>query len=159
MCDTKRFRRIVLIVFEPFARAIEANNEEIPLPVKKVLITIGLGIFLFSVQTAFAQAPQRIQFAKGMNLAVLKGKTRSQGVAYIVKAKAGQKMILNLVPASNITISVQTTLKSEEEGNVLLDGQAGGDYELELPDTCDYKIIIGSDSDQPVPFTLTVEIR
>lgn len=124
----------------------------------KLLITLAIGIIFFAVQNSSAQTATRIQFAKGTNLAVLKGKTRSQGVTYIVRAKKGQKMILNLVPTSNVGISVQTTLKSEEEGNVLLEGQTGGDYELDLQDSCDYKIIIGSDSDKPIPFTLTVEI-
>lgn len=123
------------------------------------LLIIFTVFVLVAALSAFAQTATRIQFAKGTNSAVLKGKTRSHGVTYIVKGKAGQKVTLALEPTTNINVGVQTTLKSEEEGNELSLEETSDGYEVSLPDSCDYRIIIGSDSEQPVPFTLTVKIR
>ena len=125
----------------------------------KILIIFAACVLAVVAQSVLAQTATRIQFAKGTNSAVLKGKTRSHGVAYVLKAKAGQTLILTLTPDSDINIGVQTTLKSEEEGNELPLNKTSDGYELSVPDSCDYKIIIGSDSEQPISFTLTVKIR
>lgn len=53
---------------------------------------------------AEAQAPKRIQFAKGKNSAVVKGMTGGFGVTYVIRAKSGQKLVLHLMPVSTIGI-------------------------------------------------------
>ena len=46
--------------------------------------------FIYGTQ-AKAQAPKRIQFAKGQSSAVIKGITGNYGITYVVGAKSGQK--------------------------------------------------------------------
>lgn len=124
----------------------------------RLLITIIAGILFVAAQNASAQSATRIQFAKNTNFAVLKGKTRLNGVKYVVRAKAGQKLLLTLTPISGVHLSVQTTRKTEEEGNELLYEENGGSYELDVPDSADYIIGVGTESEVPIPFTLTVKI-
>lgn len=117
-----------------------------------LLITFA---FTYGVQ-ANAQTPIRIQFAKGKSSAVVKGTTGSYGVTYVVRARSGQKMVLNLTPTSKVGIKVET--ESADGEMVLLREEKGGTYEIGLEENGDYTIFIGSTDNKPVSFTLTVKI-
>lgn len=117
-----------------------------------LLITFGL---MGAVQTK-AQSANRIQFAKGKSSATVKGNTGSYGVTYVVKARSGQKIMLNLTPTANVGIKVET--EGADGEMVLLRKERGGTYEIYLEESGDYTIFIGSTNNKPVPFTLTVKI-
>src|SRR5215813_642753 len=99
---------------------------------KKIMsLALMLPVFVFIYGTqAKAQAPKRIQFAKGQSSAVIKGTTGNYGVTYVVRAKSGQKLVLNLTPTSNIGIKVETI--GAEGEMVLLREEKGGTYEIGL---------------------------
>ena len=118
------------------------------------LMLIGF-VIICGVQ-AKAQIPKRIQFAKGKNSATIKGNTGSYGVAFVVRARSGQKLVLNLSPASKVGIKVETRGKYGEM--VLLREERGGAFEVGLEESGDFTIFIGSTDNQPVSFTLTVKI-
>ena len=118
------------------------------------LIIIAL-IFICGIQ-AEAQTAIRIQFAKGKSSATIKGNTGSYGISYVVRAKSGQKLILNLSPISKVGIKVETEGAYGE--TVLLREEKGGTYEVGLEESGDYTIFIGSTDNKPVSFTLTIKI-
>lgn len=117
------------------------------------LITI---MFVFTCGVHAAQSPTRIQFGKGKGSATVKGNTGSYGVTYVVRAKSGQKMVLNLTPNSKVGIKVETNGSFGE--TVLLREEKGGTYEIGLEESGDYTIFIGSTNNKPISFTLTVKI-
>jgi len=124
---------------------------------KKIISVFILIVSLtISEDLATAQTAKRIQFAKGQSSAVVKGTTGSYGANFVVRAKSGQKLILNLVPTSGVGIKVET------EGTyghmVLLREEKGGTYEIGLEETGDYSIFIGSTGDKSLSFTLSVKI-
>ena len=103
-----------------------------------------------------AQIPKRIQFAKGKTSAVVKGETGSVGLSYVVKAAAGQKLVLTLTPT--IKIGIKVTTDGADGEAVLLREEQGGTYEIGLETSGDYTILIGSADHQSVTFTLIVKI-
>jgi hypothetical protein len=105
---------------------------------------------------AKAQTAKRIQFEKGKTSATVKGTTGSYGVTYVVRAKSGQKLILNLTPAAGVGIKVETEGRYGQ--TVLLREERGGAYEVGLEESGDYTIFIGSNAGKPVSFSLTVKI-
>lgn len=117
---------------------------------------ILMTLVFFSRFDAQAQSLKRIQFAKGKSSVTVKGNTGNYGVTYVVRALAGQKLELNLTPASNVGIKVETETADGE--TVLLREEQGGAYEIGLEVTGDYTIFIGSTAGKPVSFTLTVKI-
>lgn len=96
------------------------------------LITI---MFVFTCGFHAAQIPTRIQFVKGKDSATVKGNTGSYGVTYVVRAKSGQKMVLNLTPNSKVGIKVETNGSYGEM--VLLQKERGGTYEIGLEESGD----------------------
>lgn len=125
---------------------------------KKITIFLGLLVALtfISGTRAEAQTPKRIQFAKGKSSAVVKGTTGGYGVTYVVRAKSGQKLVLDLTPVSTIGIKVETVGRYGEM--VLLREQSGGTYEVGIEESGDHTIFVGSLGRNPVSFTLTVKI-
>jgi hypothetical protein len=122
---------------------------------------IGLSLMLMALVClngigAQAQTLKRIQFAKGKTAATVKGNTGTYGVSYIVRAKSGQKLVLDLAPAQKVGIKVETKGRFGE--TVLLREERGGIYEVGLEESGDYTIFIGSTAGAPVSFTLTVKI-
>lgn len=105
---------------------------------------------------AHAQTAKRIQFAKGKSSAVVKGTTGSYGTSYVIRARSGQKLVLDLKPASGVGIKVETIGTYGEM--VLLREEKGGVYEVGLEESGDYTIFLGSTSNKPASFTLTVKI-
>ncbi len=119
------------------------------------LLTAALAV-IFCIEID-AQAPKRIQFAKGKSSVTLKGNTGSYGMTYVVRARSGQKLIVDLIPVSRVGIKVETVGRFGEM--VLLREEGGGRYEIGLDESGEYTIFVGSIGGKPVPFTLAVEIR
>ena len=119
-------------------------------------ILLALLITLVVIGAVQAQDSKRIQFARGKNSAVVKGSTGSTGATYVVKARSGQKLILNLTPTSKVGIKVET--EGADGETVLLREERGGTFEVGLEEDGDYTIFVGSTENEPVSFTLTVKI-
>ena len=123
---------------------------------KKSIITL-LTLLLALGGAAIGQTEKRIAFAKGKASAVVKGSTGPTGIYYILRARSGQKIVLDLSPAARVGVKV--------EGNgrfghaVLLHEERGGHFEVGLEESGDYTIFIGSLSGKPLAFTLTVGIQ
>ncbi|HEX8251338.1 MAG TPA: hypothetical protein VF599_24410 [Pyrinomonadaceae bacterium] len=125
----------------------------------KKIISLSLLLFTFAFIGgiyAKAQSVKRIQFAKGKTSATVKGSTGAYGVTYVVRAKSGQKLVLNLTPSQKVGIKVETKGRFGE--TVLLREERGGSYEVGLEESGDYTVFIGSIDNKPVSFTLTVKI-
>jgi hypothetical protein len=116
-----------------------------------VVFAIGLSI------EASAQQPTRIRFAKGAHSAVIKATTGTHGTTYVLRARSGQKLVLELTPKSTLGIKVETVGRFGEM--VLLREEQGGHFEVGLEESGDYTIFIGSTSGKSVSFTLTVAIK
>jgi hypothetical protein len=104
-----------------------------------------------------AQTPKRIQFVKGASSAVVADTTGEHGVYYVIRARAGQQLVLDLLPVSRIGIKVEFAGTYGEM--VLLREENGGRYEIGLEESGDYTIFVGSINNNPVRFTLTVKIK
>ena len=123
---------------------------------KQLLITFAIAIVLFGIQTAGAQEPKRIQFAKGKNSATVQGNTGNNGIYYAVRARSGQKLIVTVAPSRGVGVKIETVGRYGHE--VLLREERGGTYEVGLEESGDYTIFLGSINGKPAPFTLTVKI-
>lgn len=121
-----------------------------------IIIASLLFVVIATFNLANAQSPTRIQFAKGKNSAVVKGTTGEYGVTYVVRARSGQKIVLDLSPTSKIGIKVETNGRYGQ--SVLLREESGGHYEVGLEENGDYTIFVGSTTNRPINFTLTVKI-
>ena len=118
-----------------------------------------LSIFAFAMVLAAstnAQTERRIQFPKGKSPTVVRGSTGTSGVTYVLRARSGQKIVLDLTPANGVGIKVETNGRYGQM--VLLREEFGGHYEVGLEETGDYTIFIGSASGKPVPFVLKVGV-
>ena len=109
-----------------------------------------------ALSSVSAQSPTRIQFAKGKSSAVVKGTTGEYGVTYVVRARSGQKIVLDLSPTTKVGIKVETNGRYGQ--SVLLREESGGHYEVGLEENGDYTIFVGSTNNKPINFTLTVKI-
>ena len=109
-----------------------------------------------SFSTNRVQSPQRIQFGKGKSSATVNGTTGKYGVTYVIRARSGQKLVLDLAPAATVGIKVKTNGSYGEM--VLLREESGGHYEVGLEETGDYTIFVGSTSSKSEPFTLKVGV-
>ena len=121
----------------------------------RTLLTLFAIVFISALGIA-AQKPQRIQFEKGKSSAVVKASTGQYGITYVIRARSGQKLVLDLTPATKVGIKVETIGRFGE--TVLLREESGGRYEVGLEETGDYTIFIGSIGNKPVSFTLAVAI-
>jgi hypothetical protein len=111
---------------------------------------------LISASQSIGQIIKRVEFAKGKSSAVVTGMTGENGVTYVVRARSGQKLIVDLKPASKVGIKVETDGRFGHE--VLLREEKGGYYEIGLEEGGDYTIFIGSLNHRSVAFTLTIKI-
>ena len=103
------------------------------------------------------QGQKRIEFVKGKSSAVVSGTTGRYGVNYVVRARSGQKLVLDLSPALSVGIRVE--FDGTYGSMVLLREQKGGHYEIGLEESGDYTILIGSINDKPSRFRLAVKIK
>lgn len=120
------------------------------------LFLMLLAIVFFAAFRTDAQKPQRIQFEKGKSSAMVKGSTGQYGTTYVVRARSGQMLQLDLSPTAKVGIKVETNGTYGEM--VLLREERGGHYEVGLEESGDYTIFVGSTGNKPVTFTLTVRI-
>lgn len=103
-----------------------------------------------------AQTERRVQFPKGKSSAILKGSTGTSGVTYVLRARSGQKIVLDLTPTKGVGIKVETNGRYGQM--VLLREEGGGHYEVGLEETDDYTIFVGSTGGRSVPFVLKVGV-
>jgi len=116
-----------------------------------------VAVLVFCSAELRAQAPKRIEFAKGKSSATVRGTTGQYGTTYVVRARSGQMLVLTLTPASGVGIKVETTGRFGHM--VLLREERGGTYEVGLEESGDYTIFVGSTNGKSRPFTLNVRIR
>lgn len=126
---------------------------------RKLLIR-GLQITaIASILAAFGhgQEPERIQFGKGKRSIVVKASTGNNGTSYVVRARSGQMLILDLDPLKKVGIKVWTKGRFGEM--VMLHEERGGRFEIGLEESGDYIIFIGPTTKRPVRFTLAISTR
>ena len=121
----------------------------------KPLISI-LVIALLVAGPLNAQTVRRIQFPKGKSSTVVKAVTGASGITYLLRARSGQKIVLDLSPKKGVGIKVETNGRYGQM--VLLREEIGGRYEIGLEETGDYTIFIGSTSGTSDPFVLKVGV-
>ena len=122
----------------------------------KSVILSALILAVFAMN-AIGQPEKRIQFAKGKSSTVVKGSTGQSGTYYVVRAKQGQMLTLEVSPAAKVGVKVETNGRFGH--SVLLREERGGRFEVGLEEAGDYTIFIGSLNGKPVPFSMTVSIR
>ena len=124
---------------------------------KRAFISLALlvasGVF---IGTASAQRPIRIQFAKGASSTAVKGSTGNTGTSYVLRARSGQKIVIDLSPTSRVGIKVERDGRFGHE--VMLREEQGGHYEIGLEESGEYTIFVGSTSGKPVNFNMTIRI-
>lgn len=103
-----------------------------------------------------AQAERRIQFPKGKSSTVVRGSTGGTGITYVLRARSGQKIVIDLSPAAGLGIKVETTGRYGHM--VMLREESGGHYEVGLEESGDYTIFVGSTSGRPVSFVMKVGV-
>ena len=121
------------------------------------LIYIALIVTALSASVAYGQKETRIEFAKGKSSATVKGNSGQNGIYYVLRAKQGQMLVLDVAPASKVGVKVESNGRFGHQ--VLLREERGGHFEVGLEEAGDYTIFIGSLNGRPVQFTLTVAIR
>ena len=121
---------------------------------KSLLLIFAVG--MLAAAPLSAQAERRIQFAKGKSSTVVKGSTGTSGVTYVLRARSGQKIVLDLGPESSVGVKVETNGRYGQM--VMLREEAGGHYEIGLEESGDYTIFVGSTNGNSVAFTLKVGI-
>ncbi len=114
-----------------------------------------------SLQLGYEMQPQRecVQFAPGMTSAQVKGKLLTKETAYYaLRAMAGQSMTVKLSSEGAQDIGSILIIYGQD-GDVLISDHAGATvWSGDLPSTQDYFIDVRSVSQQPVDYTMDVEI-
>ena len=123
---------------------------------KSIILSACL-ILAVLATTGVGQSEKRIQFAKGRSSAVVKGSTGQNGTYYVIRAKQGQMLMLDVSPAAKVGVKVESNGRYGH--SVLLREERGGRFEIGLEEAGDYTIFIGSLSGKAVPFSMTVSIR
>ena len=121
-----------------------------------ILIALVLVAICAASRSASAQNPTRIQFAKGASSASVKGSTGQYGMTYLVRARSGQKIVIDLAPAARVGVKVEHDGRFGQ--TVMLSEERGGHYEIGLEESDDYTIFIGSNTGRPVQFNMTIKI-
>ncbi len=126
---------------------------------RRLMIT---GLQITAVALIFAafglgQEPERIQFGKGKHSTVVKASTGNNGTSYVVRARSGQMLILDLDPLKKVGLKVWTKGRFGEM--VMLREERGGHFEIGLEETGDYILFVGPTTKQPVRFTLGISTR
>lgn len=123
---------------------------------KSIFLTASMILAAFAA-TATGQAEKRITFAKGKSSAVVKGNTGRHGIYYVVRARQGQMLTLDVSPAARVGVRVEFSGRFGH--SVLLREEHGGRFEIGLEEAGDHTIFIGSLNGKPVQFSMTVSIR
>src|SRR4051812_38972131 len=111
------------------------------------LLLVLIAMAMIGGNTA-AQTPKRIRFVKGKSSAVVNDTTGEHGIYYVVRAKSGQKLVLDLTPASKVGVKVEFAGTYGEM--VVLREAKGGHYEIGLDESGDCTIFVGSINNTPV---------
>lgn len=123
---------------------------------KHLLIIFVGSVVLLAAVKASAQDVKRIQFARGKTAATVTGSTGAYGTTYVVRARAGQKLVLTL--ASRPVVGIKVEKEGRYGHEVLLKEEGDGTFEVGLDESGDVTIFIGSTSARSAAFTLTVKI-
>src|SRR5215204_5965695 len=97
------------------------------------LITTLLTIVLVFGGAVTGQTEKRITFAKGKSSAQVRGTTGTSGVYYAVRARGGQKIVLDLSPATKVGVKVEGNGRFGH--SVLLREESGGHFEVGLEES------------------------
>lgn len=124
----------------------------------RTLINLILVIALIAGNSlpSAAQTVKRIQFAKGKSSAVVRGTTGNHGVRYVLRARSGQKLVLDLSPVKTLGVRVETSGRFGQM--VLLREESGGHYEIGLEESGDVEIFVGSTTGRTAAFTLELRV-
>ena len=123
----------------------------------KSIVLLTLMILAACATSTLGQTEKRIAFAKGKSSAVVKGNTGQYGSYYVVRAKQGQMLTLDVSPSARVGVKVETNGRFGH--SVLLREEHGGRFEIGLEEAGDYTIFVGSLNGKPVPFNMKVSIR
>ena len=123
----------------------------------KSIVLLTLMILAACATSTLGQTEKRIAFAKGKSSAVVKGNTGQYGTYYVVRAKQGQMLTLDVSPSARVGVKVETNGRFGH--SVLLREEHGGRFEIGLEEAGDYTIFVGSLNGKPVPFNMKVSIR
>ena len=123
----------------------------------KSIVLLTLMILAACATSTLGQTEKRIAFAKGKSSAVVKGNTGQYGSYYVVRAKQGQMLTLDVSPSARVGVKVETNGRFGQ--SVLLREEHGGRFEIGLEEAGDYTIFVGSLNGKPVPFNMKVSIR
>ena len=118
------------------------------------LLVLTLALALMPTLQAQNSGARRIRFPRGSTSTTIRGTVGRDGViTYLVGARAGQTMILEITRGAAIRIHTPS-------GNDLQGGRGVVSSEDELEETGDYRIEVENRSRrQRVPFTLRISIR
>jgi hypothetical protein len=120
-------------------------------PAALVLLVIA------SAAPAWQQPPvERVQFPRGRTTAVLSGRADTAGRHYLLRARAGQRMIVHLTsPKKDIHFQV---VPAREGGQAIESSVQSRDWEGDLPETGDYYVSVFANKGAG-DFTLEITIR
>ncbi len=106
------------------------------------------------------QVTKRVQFPRGRTTTVFTGRTNDHGgVDYQLRARKGQHMIVHLTsPKKDVYFQITLFYSLEENPDPLPGAVKATDWEGELPDTCQYDILVSTDKGTDT-YTLEVTIR
>lgn len=117
-----------------------------------LMVTVGM----IAASPLNSQTERRIQFPKGKSSTVVRGSTGTSGVTYVLRARSGQKIVLDISPAAGLGVKVETDGRYGQM--VLVREERGGHYEVGLEESGDYTIFVGSTSGRPVSFVMKVGV-
>lgn len=123
----------------------------------KTLASVMFALLLFVLTTsAQTSTPERVQFPRGRTTAVLNGRADKDGRHYLLRARAGQRMIVHLSsPKKDIHFQV---VPAREGGEAIESSVQARDWEGDLPETGDYYVSVFSNKEAG-DFTLEITIR
>ncbi len=127
--------------------------------IRKIINSAAAAAAIFSIFGALApaQEPKRIQFETGKSSAAVKDSTGRYGITYVLRARSGQMLVLDLSPKSGLGIKVETDGRFGHA--VLLREKQGGHFEVGLEESGDYTIFVGSATSRSLSFSLAIKIR
>ena len=123
----------------------------------KRIVSATFALSLLALAAA-AQQPQveRVQFPRGRTTAVLSGRADTNGRHYLLRARAGQRMIVHLTsPKKDIHFQV---VPARVGGEAIESSVQSRDWEGDLPETGDYYVSVFANRGAG-DFTLEVTIR
>jgi hypothetical protein len=105
--------------------------------------------------TSVSPQPKRLQFATGSVSTTVQGTLAANGIdVYVLRALAGQTMIVNVTPSREVLLAV-----SGADGNVLKSSGAGtSNWSGQLPTTQDYILTLSTPSGAPTSYTLQITV-